>query len=52
MSWIFTDTSPGVEKNHNSIITVATIKARVIAQMNYKLPEEDLKVRNTRKSKK
>ena len=48
----FTDTNPGIKKNHHPIKTVTTIKTKESGQINHELLEDGSKVRNTCRSKK
>ena len=46
-NWTFTDTNPGVKKNHNPIKTVTTIKTKGNTQINHLFPEDETKRQKT-----
>ena len=43
-NWTFPDTNSGIKKNLNPTKTVTTIKTKGKTQINYLLPEDDLKI--------
>ena len=42
-NWTFTDSNPGIKRNHNPMKIIAAIKTKGNAQINHLLPEDDLK---------